>query len=725
MDALSQWVVRHRLWVGLLWLVVTIVGVVLAPSVSGRLKSGSHVNTAAYRADQQIARQYGGVTSDPGVLTLNVPPGRTVRSSGVPAQIAAVDLAVAKAAPGLRVVSYANSGGNQSLLGTGGRSTVVLVYPPHEGDDMDAAAIDKVTKAARAAAPSLTVQGTSLKSLEAGNTTKGNSSVLIELLIGALGALVVLAWVFGSFLAVLPLMMALISVLTMQLLIYGLTYVLPSSSPLNPAVQYIVALLGLGLSIDYSLLVVTRWREERAAGRPNADAVREAMKRAGHSVWFSGLVASLGLFALTVVPNSVVRGIGISGLFIPATATLVALTLLPAVLSKIGPTLDWPRHKSSGQASRFWIWWSHRVIRHRVAAAVVGLGILGGLAGVASTINISQPTSSALASSGAYTDGLRTLQADGFSSGTLTAVPIYVPHAGDAGSITNSLDTVSSLHGAVAPTGPSWRVGGSTVVVALPKHEVGSADGGTSLADIRKTVPGSAQVGGEAALGIDEVKTTYGAFPLLFAIVAVVNFLLLARGLKSILLPAKAVLLNALSVAASYGILVLVFQHGFGMQALWGTKSYGAVDTLAPVLIFGFLFGVSMDYEVFILSRVREGYDRTRSTRAGIVEGVSRTGRLVTSAALILFFALASLSTANSITVRQIAAGLAAGVLLDAVVVRMLLLPALVSMFGQANWWMPEWAARLLRLPAADPTGPAESRTPVPVAVPAGSGWDG
>ena len=134
------------------------------------------------------------------------------------------------------------------------------------------------------------MHGTSLKALAAGNTAKGNSSVLAELLVGALGALVVLAWVFGSFLAFLPLIMALVSVLTMQLLIYGLTYLMPSSSPLNPAVQYIVALLGLGLSIDYSLLVVTRWREERAAGRTNDEAIRQAMKRAGHSVWFSGLV---------------------------------------------------------------------------------------------------------------------------------------------------------------------------------------------------------------------------------------------------------------------------------------------------------------------------------------------------------------------------------------------------------------------------------------------------
>src|SRR5260221_6099186 len=180
----------------------------------------------------------------------------------------------------------------------------------------------------------------------------------------------------------------------------------------------------------------------------------------------------------------------------------------------------------------------------------------------------------------------------------------------------------------------------------------------------------------------------------MFGLVALVTFLMLARGLRSILLPAKAVLLNALSVAATYGLVVLVFQNGLGIHALWGMSATGSINTYVPLLMFGFLFGISMDYEVFILSRVREAYYRTRSTDGGIIEGVSRTGRLVTSAALILCFALASLSTANNITVRELAFGLAAGVLLDAIVVRMLLLPALVSLFGNANWWLPAWAKR-------------------------------
>jgi putative drug exporter of the RND superfamily len=715
METFSNWVTRHRLVVGLLWLAITVVGVVVAPTVSSRLVSGIHMHGQAYNANAQIAAQYGGVASDPGVLTLDVPAGQTVTTPSVQAELKAVDAGIAKADPTLRVVSYASTG-NAALAGSGGRSALVLAYPAKEGTDIDTAQVDALTQAAKTAAPGLTVHGTSIKALAAGNTSQGNSSVLGELLIGTLGALLVLAWVFGSFLALLPLMMALISVLTMQLLIYALTYIMPSSSPINPAVQYIVALLGLGLSIDYSLLVVTRWREERASGKSNDEAVRAAMRKAGHSVWFSGLVASLGLFALVIIPNSLVRGIGISGLFIPSTATLVALTLLPVVLSKVGPRMDWPRRRSAGQASRFWGWWSVKVIRYRVAAAILGLGILGGLAGVAATINISLPTTSALSSGGTYTDGLHALQADGFPSGTLTAVPIYVPHAADATAIASSLDNVSSLRGAVAPTGAAWHQGGSTVVIAIPRNEVGTAQGGSSLTDIEHTVPPGALVGGDGALKIDEVNSTYGSFPLLFGIVAVVTFLLLARGLKSILLPAKAVVLNILSVAASYGLLVLVFQHGVGMQALWGTKTYGAIDTLAPVLIFGFLFGVSMDYEVFILARVREGYERTGSTREGIVEGVSRTGRLVTSAALILFFALASLSTANDITVRQIAAGLAAGVVLDAVVVRMLLLPALVSLFGSANWWMPARAARLLRLKPTSTDAPHEQEhIPLPV----------
>ena len=712
MEAFSGWVVRHRLTVGLLWLAITIVGLVIAPSVSGRLQSGVILNSGAYTANQQIAKQYGGAAEAPGLVTINLPAGQTVTTPAVKAELAALDAQIAKAMPTLRETSYASTG-SQTLVGTGGTSTLILVYPPQHGQDVPTTVLDQLTTAAKSAVPGSTVHATGDNALASGSASSGNSSVLTELLFGALLALLVLAWVFGSFLAFLPLIMAIISVLTMQLFIYGLTYIVPSSTPFNPAVQYIVALLGLGLSIDYSLLIVNRWREERAAGKSNTDAVQAAMHRAGHAVMFSGITASLGLFALIVVPVSLVRGIGISGLFIPSTATIVALTLLPVVLSKIGPKMDWPRRRSSGKPSRFWNAWSHRVIKNRVAAAVVGLGILFGLAGVAATINISQPTGSAQAANGPYVDGLHALTSDGFGSGALTTVPIYLPSAAQAPAVVSALDQVASVHGALSPSGPAWHQGTSAMVLAIPANEVGTSQGGTSLADIRHTVPADALVGGQPAQQVDEVSSTYGAFPLMLAVVAVVTFLLLARGLKSILLPLKAVLLNTLSVAATYGLIVLVFQHGIGTQSMYGMAATGSIDTFVPLLMFGFLFGISMDYEVFILSRVREGYDRTKSTHAGIIEGVSRTGRLVTSAALILCLALASLSTANDVTVRELAFGLAAGVMLDAVVVRMLLLPALVSLFGKANWWMPGWAARLLRIPPEQGFEPVDQE-PVP-----------
>ncbi len=710
METLSRWVVRHRMTVGLLWLVITVIGLVLAPSVSGRLKSGVHLHSKAYTANQQLARQYGGAASDPGILTIDAPPGSTVHSPTMRTQLAAFDARVARTVPGVRDVSYASTG-NPALLGAGGTSTIVLVYPTAK-DDLSTAQLDQLTATAKTMLPGSAVHSTGVTALSAGNTSSGNSSVLTELLIGALGALIVLAWVFGSFLAFLPLIMALVSVLTMQLLIYGLSYLMPSSTPFNGAVQYIVALLGLGLSIDYSLLIVNRWREERAAGKSNDEAVQLAMHRAGHAVLFSGITASLGLFALVVVPVSLVRGIGIAGLFIPSTATLVALTLLPVILSKAGPRMDWPRRRKAGKVSRFWTGWSRMVIRHRIVAAVLGLAILGGLAGVAATINIANPTGSQLASTGTYSEGLRAMEAAGFPSGTLTTLPIYVPNGSQAQSVATSLDNVASVRGAIAPSQPVWRQNGSAVVFVIPKQEVGTANGGSSLTDIQRTVPHDVLVGGDNPQQVDQVNATYGAFPLMFGLVALVTFLLLARGLKSLLLPIKAVLLNALSVAATYGVVVLVFQHGIGTHALWGMPGTGSINTFVPLLMFGFLFGISMDYEVFILSRVREGYDRTKSTSASIVEGVSHTGRLVTSAALILFFALASLASANDITVRELAGGMAAGVLLDAVVVRMLLLPALVSLMGRWNWWMPARAARWLRLPVETDPDAAE-RVPV------------
>ena len=210
-------------------------------------------------------------------------------------------------------------------------------------------------------------------------------------------------------------------------------------------------------------------------------------------------------------------------------------------------------------------------------------------------------------------------------------------------------------------------------------------------------------VGGSTAQTIDFVDGVYGSFPLMLALISIVTFVLLARAFSSIALPAQAIAMNLLSVFATWGVMTLVWQHGVGTELLFGVGPSGAVLSWAPVIVFAFIYGLSMDYEVFILARMREEYDRTGSTDEAVVRGMAGTGRLVTSAALIVFLAFASMATAGDTDLQVLATGLAAGVLIDALIVRSLLVPATVSWLGRWNWWMPERGRRLLRLPAVTP----------------------
>jgi RND superfamily putative drug exporter len=343
------------------------------------------------------------------------------------------------------------------------------------------------------------------------------------------------------------------------------------------------------------------------------------------------------------------------------------------------------------------------------------MAVVLALASAATDLQLGTSDADTIAESGDAKEGLVALEDAGIGEGSILPHEILVGQGTDPDKVAAQLRDVEGIHGAVAPE-DGWRNGGTAIVEAVPVPDSGSDEGEATLDGVRDAahaVGTNVQVGGQPAANDDFIDSVYGSFPLMIALIAITTFILLARAFRSLLLPLKAILLNILSVAAAWGVLVLVWQQGYGSEAIWGIEATGSIPSWMPMIIFAFLFGLSMDYEVFILSRMREEYDRTGSTSTAVVQGIGRTGRLVTSAALILFLAFISLASGPETDVKMFATGLAAGILLDATVIRALIVPAVISLMGRWNWWLPRWPARLLRvepsLPPRVATGDAEA----------------
>lgn len=323
-----------------------------------------------------------------------------------------------------------------------------------------------------------------------------------------------------------------------------------------------------------------------------------------------------------------------------------------------------------------------------ITLAIIGLGI-----------NLSIPETKNLATSGPGNEGLVALEVAGISSGALTTFDVFVPPGTDPTAVASELAALPGVGTVTAPDNPDWRRGGSAVISVVPADEGGSAAGRETIRRVIEAVPSGTMVGGNAAQQMDYVDATYSAFPLMLALISLVTFVMLARAFRSLLLPLKAILLNLLSLGAVLGAMVILWQFGWGTEAVLGIPPDGSLGTFVPVTIFAFLYGLSMDYEVFILARMREEYDRTGSTREAVIEGIGRTGRLVTCAALILFLSFATVATGGELDVAIFASGIALGIILDATLIRAILVPAVVAMMGRWNWWLPVWAARALRVP--------------------------
>jgi RND superfamily putative drug exporter len=703
MSSLTRYVLAHKRLVVISWILLTIAGMAAAGPASEALDQEFSVpGKEGWETNVAITETYGGTGGDssPLVPVVTLPEGETVNSPDVRAQLAAVDADLEKALPNARIASYPSTG-DDAFVSDDGRTVYALVYPVPDPDSQFGEN-PEAENAARAALSGATVGGapvhlTGYDALQESSGGSDGPGVLVEALVGGLGALLVLTFVFASFLALVPMMMAIASIMTTFLLLLGLTKL----TDVSPIVQFLIALIGLGLAIDYSLLVVSRWREERAHGRSNEEAVQRAMETAGRAVIFSGITVAIGLLALIALPLPFLRSMGYGGMLIPLVSTLVAITLLPVVLAKLGPRLDWPHRRTDDKASRAWTRWAEAVARRRWLAAGAGLAVIFALVFAATDLQLGTGDADTIAKTGDAKDGLVALEDSGIGEGAILPNEILIEGQTDPDAVAASLREVEGIHGAVAPDNPDWRRGGTALVEAIPTPDSSIAAGSETLDGVRAAAHDAGpdvRVGGQPAANADFIDAVYGSFPLMIALITITTFILLARAFRSLLLPLKAIILNILSVAAAWGFLVLFWQKGYGSEAIFGIEATGSISSWMPLMVFAFLFGLSMDYEVFILSRMREEYDRTGSTEIAVVQGIGRTGRLVTSAALILFLAFTSMASGPETDVKILATGLAFGILLDATVIRALIVPAVIMLMGRWNWWLPSWPARVLRV---------------------------
>jgi RND superfamily putative drug exporter len=477
--------------------------------------------------------------------------------------------------------------------------------------------------------------------------------------------------------------------------IYALTYV----TTMSTLVQNIVALVGLGVAIDYALLIVTRWREERGNGLANRAAVLRASATAGRSVLFSGLTVTVSLAALALTTVPFLRSIGLAGLLIPLVSIAVSATLLPVILDALGPRLEWPRRKPARTVSPLWTRIAGAVVAHRGWAAAGALAILAVLVVPVFSLNLGEPQATATAATApaAARAGLDALTSSGIGPGVLRPTEVLLPAHSPAPRPGHQITVVT-------PT--AWSRNGLKVADAWSAADPSTSDGKAALRRIQAAaaqVPG-ARVGGSPAQDADFITALYGRnLIVIVAAIVIVTLILLTRALRSLWLPVKALLLNAISLAAAFGVLTFVWQQGHGTSALFSSPPTGAITLWVPLAVFALLFGLSMDYEVFTLTRINEEFETTGDTSQAVIRGLGHTGRLVTSGALILCLAFIALGGVPVTDVKILSTGLAAGIIIDATIIRGVLTPALVALLGRYNWWLPAPVARLLRITPLTP----------------------
>jgi putative drug exporter of the RND superfamily len=708
LERLAHLVIRRRRWIVLGWVALVLFGLFATTRLSDRwFESFSIPGYSAYEANQRTLKTFGSGGQAPLVAVFH--------ADGDVTEQKAIENAVQKVAevnPGSRTSSYFSTG-SDAYVSKDRHTTFAEIYGPGVPGFNSTLHIKKVRAALKAATPAgVTANLTGRDPLFEDVGGSEGPSIAVEILIGGIGALLVLLFVFGTLTAVsLPLVVAASSILTTFSLVWVLTYL----TDVSLVVQFLVALVGLGVAIDYSLLMLFRFREELHHGKDVESALVETMTHAGRSVIVSGSTVAIGLLSMVLLPLPFIRSIGIGGMLIPAVSVLASITLLPVLLFKLGHRIDSLRvipkrivSADPGEAG-FWHRWAEIVLRRPFVVAAAGLAIVVLLLIPASALNPSEAEVKNLPGKGDAFAGRAALDKAGISPGVIKPFVVLVEGGASPSTLStlvSTLERTPGIDGAAAPA--AWRKGDIALVEAFPATDASAKPARKTISTLQHDVlPAVARsaggdtrvtLGGLAPEERDFVHAVYGNFPYVLGFVILLTFVLLMRAFRSVVLPLKAVLLNLVSLGTAFGVVVFIFQQGHGSQAIWGIQATDAVISWIPLMIFAFLFGLSMDYEVFIVTRIREAYDETRDTRKAVSLGLARTGKLVTSAALVLVFAFFSLSTGPGPDIKQFGIGLAAGVLIDATLIRALLVPSIMLLLGRANWWFPSWVGRALRV---------------------------
>jgi RND superfamily putative drug exporter len=735
LDRLGRRAVRHRWWFIGVWVVLTVVVIALAAGLDGQFSDNFRIpDTQSQQALDLLEQDFPSRAGDNALVVFQDAQG--IKSASAQSAIAESVAALGKIP---RVTSVTNPYGpfGNAFISKNGQIAVVTVQFDTQAQNLDKDVFDQITAATAPAAQAgvkLAYGGAVVD--YADQPPAGNAD-----LIGLLAAVVILLFAFGSVVAMgLPILTALLG-LGIGI---SIVHIIASVTEIGSVAPVLATMIGLGVGIDYSLFIVTRYRENRATGMALDAAVGRSVATAGSAVLFAGTTVVIAICGLMIAGIPYVARLGYMAGIVVAVMMLAALTLLPAIIAVVGNGIDrWKvpslihhpdRAVAAGRPATpeggVWERWATLVARHAWPFAIAGTIILLVIAWPVLSMRLGESDDGNLPTSTTQRQAYD-LVAEGFGPGTNgpLLVVVQLPSAGDDAVLTDITTALQKTQYVASVIPPQLNTNQTVAEIGvLPTTAPDSAQTADLVANLRGNVipqaigtsGATAYVGGLTASFIDIGDRISDRLPYFIGAVVLLSFFLLMLVFRSILVPLTAAVMNLLSVAAAYGATVAVFQWGWG-KGLIGLQATVPIVPFVPMMMFAVLFGLSMDYQVFLLTRVREEYEKTGDTRQGVVRGLARTARVITSAALIMIFVFGAFVLNFSPEVKMFGLGLAFAVLVDSTIVRMMLVPSIMEILGDANWWFPKWLEFLPRLDIDGDTASEPDPQPAPEREPVGS----